>query len=312
MFRITVLTFFVSFFCFSVLAQKDTSKNTVIINNEVQDTSNNELKITAPALVPSPAGKLRTLRENQEVQTEDSLLKELEKQRLLDEQKRLDSLMGQGPSLLESSSVQPASVPITPAGLSLPYSYMSFGIGAFFYYNVENVNTLSHPAGFLSFGTYQKPFIIDFSGFYSTAILTPQNTDTQNNRQRIYEPGVSATVKYSLFNKSATKPYAGVSGALVGRRFQWIQKDGTVPESSAEAEEVNKDVGEKRWDLSAYIGGSVGLDIALAKKLGINIDLKYYVNLTTENRLGGADTQDSVLLDKRDLMTLSANFKYLF
>ena len=313
MFQFTLGSLFISFFCFSALAQEDNSKNTVIINNEVQESSKNEVQITAPALVPSSAGKLRTLREKQEVQTEDALLKELEKKRLLDEQKRLDSLMGQGsgPEAPAESSVtaQPAPVASSPM---FPYSYGSLGVGYFLYPNVENVNTQSIPAGFLSFGAYQKPFLIDASIFYSTTILTPKEQAHKDKRRRIYEPGLSATIKYSLFNRSATKPYLGISGAFIGRKQQWINKDGTVPKASKEVEKLNKDVGLKEWKFSCYIGGAGGLDIALGKQLGLNIDLKYYVNLCTENRRAITDPLNAVILDKRDLIMMSINAKYLF
>ena len=303
MFQFTLGSLFISFFCFSALAQEDKSKNTVIINNEVQESSKNEVQITAPALVPSSAGKLRTLREKQEVQTEDALLKELEKKRLLDEQKRLDSLMGQGsgPEAPAESSVTAQVSSVRPSQ-NFPYSYGSLGVGYFLYINTGNIKAPPLPPVFLSFGAYQKPFIIDVSVFYS---ITP--IEKNDIKQITHEPGLSATVKYSLFNRSAVKPYLGVSGAFIGRNFKWA--DNT--ESSTSTPKKKKEWAKTNWDFSSYIGGAVGFDMALGQKLGLNIDLKYYINLTTENEKAITEP-NTIIVDTRDLIMMSIKGKYLF
>ena len=83
---------FVTLFFFANLVFAE-DKNIVVIKNEANSSTENQA-ITAPALSPSPAKEFRSAREKQEIETEDKILKELEKQRLLDEQKRVDKLFG--------------------------------------------------------------------------------------------------------------------------------------------------------------------------------------------------------------------------
>ena len=76
--------------------QKAPPPSSVIVINQGTPGSQTEepdSAITAPALVPSEAHKIRRAREQQEVNTENLIMKSLEKQRLLDEQKRIDSLL---------------------------------------------------------------------------------------------------------------------------------------------------------------------------------------------------------------------------
>ena len=71
----------------------------VIINSN----KNQSQSVTAPALTPSKASKLRKAREDAEVSTETHILEKLEAERLKDEQERVDKLMGgsQAPVIVE-------------------------------------------------------------------------------------------------------------------------------------------------------------------------------------------------------------------
>ena len=307
MLKIIAGPFFVILFCFSALAQEN-SKNTVIINNEAKAGSS----IKAPVLIPSQATKLRQLRERQEIRTEDSILKELETRRLREEQRRLDSMISKEYTAQSPEPVKKLSDSL--AGRFSNSSYISLGTGFMIYYNVTNINSTEVPALFFSFGAYQKPFIIDFSVFHSTHYLSAKNKNynLKDFRERVNEPGLSISLKYALF-RSAAKPYVGVTGSLIGRKWSIVKKDGTVLKSNPEVERLKRDVAKKQWHFSVNGGASVGADIALGKKLGFNMDLSYYVNLFTENRKSFVEElTDEQILDERDAVALSVKLKYLF
>ena len=277
--------------------QESTQKSTVIINNEATATSPNQA-ITAPALVPSEAIKLRDVRKEQEIKTEDTLMKELEKHRLVDEQKRVDKIMG------NTSQETPIVAP--PVQLLVSEddrvfgkkSFVSLGLG-FVTFPFTDVSSLESPAYFFSFGGYgyKGHLIVDLSLYYSKHYLWWEEKGTEFLKA-LDQPAFSMSVKISPFS-GQMKPYIGVSGSLNFRKW------------SIEEPEEYREKGEKRWHQSFDAGVVVGADIALGEHLGLNADVRYYWNLDTENRKTIEDVlQDREIVDKQDSLILSLNLRY--
>ena len=297
--------------CFNVFSKPE--KNTVIINNEAKSSSANQV-ISAPALVPSNATKLRSYRERQEIKTEDTILQELEKQRLLDEQKRVDNLLGKN---------KPAPVSThKPAKLSLDNwffgqkSFVSFGLGYVNYPEVHNINSTEYPAFFGSFGAYGYTghLIFEISAYYSGHYINTPIVNYNNYREMVEQPAIAMAVKLSPL-KGKFKPYVGLSGSLVARRWDVVTKDGTDLGDLIDPllENLRKDIAQKEWYLSFDAGLAAGADIALGEHLGLNLDLRYYINLHTENRktIYQVLTYTEVL-DERESLIVSANLRYYF
>ena len=286
----------------------------IIINNEAQSSSTNQNVITAPVLIPSQSDQMRTLRQKQEINTEDSILKELEKQRILDERKRFHSIF--------NKKEEAVPVPVPSVNPTQPYwfgekSFLSLGAGLMNYYNVINVNSTEAPTFLGSFGAYgyEGQLIFDATFFYSVHYLkTPNiNQGYQNIREKLNEPGLAMAVKWS-FLKGKTKPYIGVTGALIARKWSFVAKDGTdLDLFSAELQRVIRDVSKKQWNFSANGGISFGADIALGEKLGLNVDIRYLVNFYTENRKTVSQIlTNEQILDEQDVFLGSLNLKYFF
>lgn len=300
-------------YCFNSFSKQD--KNTVIINNEAKSSSASQV-ISAPALVPSNAAKLRNYRERQEVRTEDSILQELEKQRILDEQKRVNNLLNRN---------QPAPVAVkAPSSSKLSMdnwlfgqkSFVSFGLGYVNYYDVLSVNSTEQPAFFASFGAYgyQGHVIFEMSAYYSEHYMNNPITNYENYREMLEQPGVSMAVKFSPL-QGKVKPYVGLSGSLVVRRWDVVTKDGAkeLDLVDPQLEQLRKDVAKKEWYLSFDAGLAVGADVALGEYLGLNLDLRYHLNLHTENRRTVYQVlNNQTVLDAVDSLIISANLRYYF
>ena len=218
-----------SLFFFSTSVFTDENKNVVVIKNEASSSSQTQA-ITAPALTTSPAKQLRDAREKQEIETEDKILKELEKQRLVDEQKRLDKLFGNQKS---ASSPQPtdSSQVLTQNQKWLfgNRSFFSLGAGVVSFPGVKNINSTEIPAGVFSFGGYgyKGNLIFDLSIYYSkhylTKIFSYNSTVYDSIREALHQPAITMSVKFSP-SKGRVKPYAGLSGALVFRKWFLVEK----------------------------------------------------------------------------------------
>ncbi|MDE0092072.1 MAG: hypothetical protein OXN83_02160 [Oligoflexia bacterium] len=307
---------FSAVFCSNAFSKPE--KNTVIINNSAKSSSSaGQQVISAPALVPSDAAKLRNFREKQEIKTEDSILKELEKQRLLDEQKRVDKILGQS---------KEASAPVSSAPVSLksPWddwffgrkSFVSLGAGVVNYYEVTNINSTEQPAIFISFGAYgYKGFLIfELSAYYSKHYINTPNRNYEEFREIVDQPALSMAVKLTPLN-GRVKPYVGISGSMVARRWGVVRRDGTDLNEIIDPkfENLKRDVAKKEWYLSFDAGAAVGADIALGDSLGLNVDLRYHLNLHTENRKTAYQyLEHTEILDERDSIIASVNFRYYF
>ena len=292
-----------------VFSQESANKNTVIINNEA--SAGQVQTITAPALIPSKAVKLRDARKKQEIKTEDTIIQELEKQRLLDEQKRIDELMGNTSSGASAPLVQS---PVAGEWFFGKKAFVSVGLGFVTYPSVTNVNSTELPAGFLSFGGYgyEGHLIFDLSLYYSRQYIKMNRSGYQNVRAKVDQPSLSMSIKYSPLS-GQIKPYAGVAGSLVYRsKWDFVNKLGD-PITDPETKKRLKDVGNKEWHQSFDAGVAVGADLALGKNLGVNVDLRYYWNIDTENRKTVQEIlTGKELLDKVESLVISGNLRYYF
>lgn len=310
---ISLLAVFYIVSAFSDDNQND-NQNTVIIKNEASSATQQQA-VTAPVLVPSPAKKLRDVREQQEIKTEDIILKELEKQRLLDEQKRVDKLLGRSAEKEDpSSNDKVISSPQPAKGWVFGNkSFISFGPGVVSYPGTKNVNSTETPAGFFSFGGYgyNGNVIFDLSVYYSKHYLRTTNKHYVDAREVVDQPAFSMSVKYSPLS-GQVKPYMGLSGSVVWRKWGFVHKSGAAIQNDALSAEL-KDVADKVWNQSFDAGLALGMDIALGSHLGLSLDIRYHWNLYTENRPTANQILTEVdVLDERDSLIMSGNLRYYF
>ena len=291
-----------------VLSAEETNKNTVIINNEAAATAEQEV-ISAPALIPSDAKKLRDARERQEIKTEGAIIKELERQRLLDEQKRLDELLGEGPQPVPAFS---PTEPVVKQWFLENKAFLSVGPGFVTYPGANNVNSMHTPAIFVGFGGYNDEgnVIFDLSLYYSEHYLEEcVNNCLQRKRSIMHQPGLSMSVKYSPLAGKA-KPYIGASGSVIFRKISDYKPEGDIDKYISY--ELTR--AHKQWYQSYDAGAGGGVDVVLGKKLGLNVDARYHVNLYTGHppAVTAFGKHYKRELEKRDSLILSANLRYYF
>lgn len=304
-----LLVTFCSFVLYLPMGFSEKNENTVIINNESTQA------IKAPALIPSESMKVRDIRRQQEFKTEDKILRELERQRLLDEQKRGDQLLGRDQTASSFVAVKPPVVSSSNDSWFFGRkAFLSLGAGTVSYPGVTNINSQEDPAFFFSFGAYgyKGHLIFDLSLYYSKHYLKTTNTTYQDVREVVNQPALSMSVKYS-FLSGAMKPYVGTSASLIYRKWDFANKLGEPIEQNPELQQLVKDVGDKKWNQAFDAGLAVGADIALGSHLGLNVDMRYHVNLYTENRKTLIQNlTDETILDERNSLILSGNLRYYF
>ena len=284
---------------------------TVIINTNKAGAA--AQTVTAPALEPSQGKKLRSAREEAEIQTESVIIEKLEAERLKDEQRRIDkmfnsSFKGEGEAqtgVSAGEALSPAKAGAAPAGWTFGNKAFVFGgVGAVNYLNkTSKINSTDTPAWFFGFGGYSAShFIIDLTGYYSQHIIT-ENTEQQ---LEVIQPALSMSVKYSPF-AGRVKPYLGLSAAYLFYR--------NYPLDPATGEPVEDEIaihghdrGRKKW-IQAFDGGlALGADIALADNLGFNLDVRIHRNFWTES----TETAEAKPLEKNPTAIVSGNLKYYF
>ena len=168
------------------------------------------------------------------------------------------------------------------------------------------------PAYFGSFGGYGYGghIIFDLSLYYSQHYIRTLNSNFQDRREALRQPAVAMAVKFSPLD-GRMKPYVGLSGSLVYRQWFFVQRSG-APIENEEDFDAFRDIADKQGNLSFDAGVVVGADVALGEHLGLNVDLRYHWNLYTENSKGYGNLSDAQVLDKRDSIILSGNFRYYF
>ena len=334
--------FFMSF-VFTAKGEKTKaeSQTAIVIKNELS-AEGQSAGVTASALVPSNASKLRDARKKQEIQTEDRLIKELEKQRLLEEQKRLDHLLGNTSPAPSQAVPEVSPAPLAPAPKEWVFgskSFISFGAGAVTYPGVTNVKSIHDdiPTLFLSFGGYshEGSLIFDLTLNYSQHYLNPHQgvfgatnpAYPLSTRLVYYQPSASMSIKFSPL-KGRMKPYIGLSGALVFRSEETQDEHGNPLNftSYLVGDPLNRPK-DRAWDQSYDAGIALGADVALGRYLGLNVDLRYHWNLWAE-RSGKDDplymaywntvspyfyhNQQKEQIGDRNSLIISANLRYYF
>ena len=237
----------------------------VIINSNKAESQS----VTAPALAPSKASKLRKAREDAEISTESHILEKLEAERLKDEQKRVDNLIGrtdtQAPVVVEKAL--PLAQPQWQFGEK---AFVSLGGGHVKYLGPQNIESTQWPAFFISLGGYTKEyFIFDFTGYYSTHILTDES-------KRVQQVSGALSLKFSPL-KEKLKPYVGVVGAYTTRRYQSITDNGEIVEDFSSG---------KKWQQAFDVGPALGVDVAFGPRLGFNVGVWWLFNVYTEEPAG--------------------------
>ena len=253
-----IFIFFKSFLLvliFQPLFAASQEGDVVIIN------SNESQSVTAPAIKPSKASELRKTREDAEISTESYILEKLETERLKDEQKRVDKIMG---------NTQPEKTVVlkeenVPAEKSQPQWYfgerafISLGGGIVNYYGPNNIHSTEKPALFVSLGGYtQYNLIFDFTAYWS------QHFVTSNDEYGVHQLSAALSLKFSPLN-GRLKPYGGVTGAYTGRRYCQVNEERHCYENYSE-------IGKKEWQQAFDAGPTVGVDVALGPRLGLKCE----------------------------------------
>ena len=96
------------------------------------------------------------------------------------------------------------------------------------------------------------------------------------------------------------KPYVGFSSSLMF--LKWSDHSGELFH-----DHHNIITGRKQWKMAFDVGPAVGADLALGDRAGLNADFRYHINVFAEDR-----EINQKLLEKRDSLIFSINFKYYF
>ena len=277
--------FILVFFLFPAFAGKNADV-TIVNTNTSQSTSQSPSQvITAPALNPSKAQKLRDARESAEVKTESLILEKMEQERLKNEQSLFDKIFGasQKPQVSSTAVSAVSTPPPSPYFASgMERVYVSAGLGMF-QFQADNVNSTSTPfcfsACFVSVGgAAKKYFLFDFGFIYSRHYLQDPK-DSADIRRRVEQPMFSAVLRITPFS-GKIRPYAGLSGAYIRRKVDRVTPEGKrLPWEDY----LQRDVGKPQWTDSFDGGVSLGADVDLGHRLGLNIDFRRHWNLDTED-----------------------------
>lgn len=299
----------------SLASSSKKKDNIIIINNKSSaSASSKSQSVVAPNIIPSSATRLRSAREQQEIETEDAIIKQLEIQRIQDEQHRANRLFyrKKPTNSLNQSKNSDLLTQKRPDFYFDNPSFFSIGVGTVQYPQVSNINSTEIPAGFLSVGAYDSQGFISFdlSLYYSKHYIKDPIKNLNDIREAVHQPALSMSIKLAPLS-GKVRPYIGVAGALVWRR--WFYVDSSTGYSEDDEQRL-RDISDKLWNQSFDAGILVGTDILLTQNLGINVDIRYYFNFYTENRktILGQYFYDIQVLDERDSLTVAANFKYFF
>lgn len=268
----------------------------VIINsNETQSQS-----VTAPVITPSKASDLRKAREDAEISTESYILEKLEAERLKDEQKRVDKIMSntqpEKTVVLEEESA-PAETP-QPQWYFGEKAFLSLGGGIVNYYGPDNIHSTEKPALFVSLGGY-TPYnlIFDFTAYWS------QHFVNSNDEYGVHQLSAALSLKFSPL-KGRLKPYGGVTGAYTGRRYCQVNAEGHCYENHSE-------IGKKEWQQAFDAGPTVGVDVALGPRLGLNVNFCWLFNISTEEQRDPHNFYEELLSEKSSIV-VSGNVRFYF
>lgn len=265
----------------------------VIINSN----KNQSQSVTAPAIKPSKASELRKAREDAEISTESYILEKLESERLKDEQKRVDKIMGH-PQAEETVVIQKEAASIQKPKWFGEKAFISLGAGVVNYYGPDNILSTEKPALFVSIGGYtQYNLIFDFTAYWSQHFLS------SDDEYGVHQLSGSLSLKYSPL-KGRLKPYGGITGAYTGRYYCEVNEEGFCYENYSSA-------GRKKWQQAFDAGPTVGIDVALSPRLGFNVNFSWLFNLSTEERHSGDNPYEDLLSEKPSIV-VSGSVRFYF
>ena len=291
--------FTMAFFLILPSVFAETAEGDVVIINS---NKNQSQSVTAPALTPSKANELRRAREDAEVATESHILEKLEAERLKDEQKRVDQLLGgKGQeTVVRKPSPSLVETPSKPQWYFGERAFVSLGGGYVNYYGGGNIESTDRPAVFFSLGGYAKKyFIFDFTGYYSKHFV--EDTHTLNH-YGVDQVSGAFSLKISPLS-GQIKPYGGVVGVYTGRRSYLTTPEGEPWEESGRR-------GSKKWYQAFDVGPTVGVDVALGARLGLNVGLWWLFNVSTEEPDSTNEYEEP--LSKQQSIVASANVRFYF
>lgn len=261
---------------------------------------------------PAFSSDVKTEREAIESKTNSIILDRIEAERLEEEKKRIKSL-----------GAQPATATVEPSpALKKSYisrslwkftrkTFISLGLGSVQYPGVKNINSSSVPAWFFSFGGYvTDSMIIDFTLFQSQHFIELSNS---NFLEGVYQPSAGMQFKYSPLD-GRVKPYFGLAGVYKKSRWFRVDSKGNYIKNPYD------NIARKKWYEAFDAGLSAGIDVALGNRIGVNLDLRYQINLYTEigrqayrrkirNNYNRSVAQP---LDERNSLIFSLNTKFYF
>ena len=286
-------------FLFTPFVFATSPKGDVVIINS---NKNQSQTVTAPALTPSKASELRKAREDAEISTESHIMEKLEAERLKDEQKRVDKLMGgsqvPGPVVVEERKSLAPQKPQWRFGEKV---FISLGGGYVNYLGGDNIDSTAWPAFFLSLGGYARDrFIFDFTGYYSTHFISKYNIGDW----KVQQVSGALSVKFSPL-VGRLKPYVGAVGSYSGRRYKPTTSSGEVIEDPV------KKRGRREWQQAFDAGPALGVDVALGPRLGFNVNLWWLFNGYTEESDANIGP-DEELLSKKQSVVASASVRFYF
>lgn len=272
-------------------------KDIIIINSN----KNESQTVTAPALKPSKASELRDARKDAEVSTESHILEKLESERLKDEQKRISQIMGNSQPdtvVVQKQSALPAREPEWYFG---ERAFISFGAGVVNYLGGDNINSTEQPALFISLGGYtHERFIFDFIGHWSKHFI-----DVERSKAMVVHQFSGAfSLKFSPL-KGKLKPYGGVVASYTGRRYCETDHEDKCVESLFASK------GKRRWQQAVDLGPTIGMDVALGSRFGLNVGLWWLFNIYTEE-IKQVISEDEELLSEKQSLVLSGNVRFYF
>ena len=174
-------------------------------------------------------------------------------------------------------------------------AYISFGSGMVSYPQKNNIKSTGVWPLFFSFGGYgyDGNLIFDLMGYLSVHENQEPNFHFSVNadpcaegyNETVSQPGLALSLKYSPL-QGQIKPYLGVSGALTFRKAVCVKYEGNEKIVEDLVKKTNKD-----WYSSFDAGVALGGDLMFSKHFGLNLDIRYHVNIETETRTTDACLQ---------------------
>jgi outer membrane protein W len=311
-------------------AQSESKVEQTILIEAAPLVTNGPQIVTQPTTVvedspleKSRAEKLRNIRQNAEIETEQKIVEKLEESRLEDEKKRMDNLFG---DKLESkpeivvvpAAVAPAAAPAAPADASAmkaeiaesvksdlqkiaeeekarqqaaqPRYFLSGGLGFISY---EAFNVTSDFAGGVSFGyQFRERMDLELGLLYSKHLTQ----DSDFTFQKFNQYNLSVGVRYGLL------PY--FIRPVVGAGMSYTRREYTTPYWTSYG-----DINTNAIDASF----SIGVDADLGTNLVLSVDYKRFINL--QNNIEDNDVlnlDNNLRLEDLDYDVTNVSLKILF